>query len=205
MGKRKLTRQQRRTCPDHRRPSRLDAPGKGLAAASLGKGQTASSLCRREQSESHCRAEEESFASLFGKGKSLQQSFSELMESYLVAPDRDTPQEKRPTDHLREYPPPQEELDLHRRTGPEAQRGIESFIQTARGRGLLTLRIITGRGLHSNGPAVLPGVAESKLLELKERGLVLAYRWEKEKKDRSGAIIVYLRQPYVEKFASPRS
>jgi DNA-nicking Smr family endonuclease len=191
MGKRKLTRQQRRMCPDHRRPARVDAPEKENAAG-LAKGQTASSLFQHEQSESHWREEEESFASLFGEGKSLQQSFSELVESYLVAPGRDTPPEKRPVDRLREYPTPQEELDLHRRTGPEAQRGIENFIQSARGRGLLTLRIITGRGLHSNGPAVLPGVAESKLLELKERGLVLAYRWEKEKKDRSGAIIVYL-------------
>jgi DNA-nicking Smr family endonuclease len=198
MGKRKITRQQRRTCPAHTKPARVQSPGEGFAA---GPGPCRNALApwEREPGESSRREEKESFASLFGEDKGLPESFSELMTSYLAAPTgREERQGAGPGSAQRrlEYPAPQEELDLHRRTGFEAQHRIESFVQTARGKGLLTLRIITGKGLHSDGPAVLPEVTESKLLELRERGLVLAFRWEKEKKERSGAIIVYLKPPF---------
>ena len=34
---------------------------------------------------------------------------------------------------------------------------------------------------------MLPEVTELKLLDLKERGLLLAYRWEKKKREQSGS------------------
>jgi hypothetical protein len=141
---------------------------------------------------------EESFADLFCD-KSPPESFSNLVEDYLAVPagTEDLKEEKAaggPAMPIREYPAPQEELDLHRLTGPEAQRKIEAFILYARNLGLLTLRIITGRGLHSAGPAILPEVAESKLLDLKERGMVLNFRWDGKSKERSGSITVYLKR-----------
>lgn len=95
---------------------------------------------------------------------------------------------------VKRYPPPEGELDLHGHTAPEAEIRTENFLQTARGSGLRTVRIITGRGLHSEGNAVLPDVVEHRLQELIGRKLVLAYRWEKEEKHKSGAVLVYLRR-----------
>jgi hypothetical protein len=39
---------------------------------------------------------------------------------------------------------------------------------------------------------VLPDVVEDKLIELKRQNIVLAYEWDKKKKSKSGAVIVYL-------------
>jgi DNA-nicking Smr family endonuclease len=191
MAKRQSSRQQRRVCPDYRRPR----PERGRTG-------------ERPQPRPQPRLtksglpilREEDLASHFG-GKSVQESFAELVEESLAAPEArraleekrlGSPRRRAEADRLREYPAPQEELDLHRLTGPEAAFRIESFIMTARGLGLRTLRIITGRGLHSEGPAVLPEVAEHRLIEFKERGLVRAYRWEKKQREQSGALIVYL-------------
>jgi DNA-nicking Smr family endonuclease len=200
MGKRQTARQQRRRYPDYKKAR----PGPGPrveplpSAAKAGKGPAAPRLTKTGLPL--LRSDEE----LFGPpaaAKTMQESFAELVEESLADPDqrralrqkqRGRRSPLRLTERLAAYPAPQEELDLHRLTGQEAERRIENFLQTARGRGLLTLRIITGRGRHSEGPAVLPEVAEHKLLELKERRLVLAYRWEKRKKERSGALLVYL-------------
>jgi len=66
------------------------------------------------------------------------------------------------------------------------------MIKSARQRGLQTLRVITGKGLHSYGKAVLPEVVEEKVVELKKQNLILTFRWEKGSKRKSGALIVYL-------------
>jgi DNA-nicking Smr family endonuclease len=130
-----------------------------------------------------------------------QASFAELVDESLAEPEvrqallaekLGLPSRNPAADRLRYYPAPQEERDLHGFTGEGAALLIENLIHTACGKGLRTLRLITGKGLHSEGPAVLPEVAERKLRELKGRGLLLAYRWEKKKRERSGAVIVYL-------------
>jgi hypothetical protein len=41
---------------------------------------------------------------------------------------------------------------------------------------------------------VLPDVIEDLLVDLKARDIVLGFSWERKKKSRSGAVIVYLRQ-----------
>lgn len=69
---------------------------------------------------------------------------------------------------------------------------MENFILTARGKGLRTLRVITGKGLHSEGQAVLPHAVEVKVMDLQKKGMVLRYFWEKGVKEKSGALIVYL-------------
>ncbi len=95
-------------------------------------------------------------------------------------------------ERLRRYPAPQAELDLHGRTASEARQRAEAFIHTACADGLYTLRIIVGKGLHSEGGAVLPNVIEDLLVVLKREDLVLSYRWEKGIKRKSGAVIVFL-------------
>jgi len=108
---------------------------------------------------------------------------------------------QRMSDKLRQYPPPQAELDLHHYTASDAAAQTEFFIKSAAQRGLKTLRIIVGRGLHSEGRAVLPDVVERALVSLKHQDIVLSFAWEKRSKTRSGAVIVYLRKKSPESSA----
>jgi hypothetical protein len=93
---------------------------------------------------------------------------------------------------LRRYPAPQAQLDLHGATASKAHQQATAFIRRARADGLFTVRIIVGKGLHSEGGAVLPDVVEDLLVALKREDLVLSYRWEKRIKRKSGALIVFL-------------
>ncbi len=101
----------------------------------------------------------------------------------------------RTSDILQGYPAkPQVKLDLHRFTAEEAKMEIQSFIHTSSGNGLKTVIIITGKGTHSKaGQSILRDVAEEKIVELKRQGLVFHFKWERIRKSRSGAIIVYLK------------
>ncbi|MFH7325347.1 Smr/MutS family protein [Desulfurivibrio sp. C05AmB] len=93
---------------------------------------------------------------------------------------------------LQSYPPVQEELDLHGLKAEEAEKALRRFVEHCLSLRLATLRIITGKGLHSPGPPVLPPVTEAVLQAMKQEKKVLAYRWEKKRSGRSGALIVYL-------------
>ena len=94
---------------------------------------------------------------------------------------------------LAEYPPPDDDLDLHGLTGPEAEIKTLNFIRTSNTLKQRTIRIITGKGLHSDGPAILPDIIETQLKELKAAGLIFDFQWEKKEKHKSGAVIVYLK------------
>ncbi len=93
---------------------------------------------------------------------------------------------------LRRYPTPQAQLDLHGDTALIAQQRADSFLRTAGAAGTLTVRIIVGKGLHSEDGAVLPDVVEDLLVGLKRDGRVLTFRWDNGLKRKSGAVIVYL-------------
>ena len=70
---------------------------------------------------------------------------------------------------------------------------VEAYIETAALQGLDAVRIIVGKGLHSQGSAVLPDEVERKIVELKRRGRVSTFAWEKKRKRASGALLVYLK------------
>ena len=95
-------------------------------------------------------------------------------------------------ERIKEYPPPQGELDLHGYTAADAETKTGVFIRNARIKGIRTVRVIVGKGLHSNGKAVLPDVIEKKILRLKREQQVLGFKWEKKDKRKSGSLIVYL-------------
>ena len=95
-------------------------------------------------------------------------------------------------DKLKKYPPPQDQIDLHGLTGVEAERKVVDFLKVAKTLKCKTLRVITGKGLHSNGPAVLPDIIEAKLDDLRASELIFDFQWEKKDKLKSGAVIVYL-------------
>jgi len=93
---------------------------------------------------------------------------------------------------LAKYPAPQEELDLHGCTGEEARGKTLAFINGGTALRLKTLLIITGKGLHSEGPPVLPLVVDGYLEELRRAGHILHYSWGEKGRDRSGAVTVFL-------------
>lgn len=96
------------------------------------------------------------------------------------------------TDRLRDYPPPEADLDLHGCTGREAESATDAFLADAQRRGLKTVRIIVGKGLHTPDRPVLPDVIERRLATLRRQGMVLTFRWEKMRKRKSGAVHVFL-------------
>jgi DNA-nicking Smr family endonuclease len=131
-------------------------------------------------------------------------AFESLLETELDGLDQtamlarkrdDLPPDRRPSlrRRLRDYPPPQAELDLHGLTSAQAAERTEIFVRTSRQRGRRTVLIITGRGIHSDGRPVLPDVVESRIADLRRRNWILASQWERGSKERSGALIVYLR------------
>jgi DNA-nicking Smr family endonuclease len=97
---------------------------------------------------------------------------------------------------LQRYPSPQAQLDLHGDTALMARQRAETFLRTAAADGSLTVRIIVGKGLHSESGAVLPDVIEDLLVVLKREGLVLTFVWDNTLKRKSGAVVVYLEPPY---------
>ena len=95
---------------------------------------------------------------------------------------------------LGRYPLPEKDLDLHGFTAVGAEIKAKSFITTCKLQGFFTLRIIVGKGLHSDTGPVLPDVIEDLLKALKKENIVLAYEWDRKKKSQSGAVIVYIKQ-----------
>ncbi len=95
---------------------------------------------------------------------------------------------------LKRYPPVEAELDLHGYNTIGAQVKTRSFISSCKHQGFFTLRIIVGKGLHSDTGPVLPDVVEDVVKEMKKQDQVIFYEWDKKKKARSGALIVYLKQ-----------
>jgi len=95
---------------------------------------------------------------------------------------------------LKRYPPVEAELDLHGYNTIGAQMRARSFISSCKHKGFFTLRIIVGKGLHSDAGPVLPDVVEDVVREMKKLDQVIFYEWDKKKKTRSGALIVYLKQ-----------
>ncbi len=90
---------------------------------------------------------------------------------------------------VKDYPAPQREIDLHGMTVPEALREIDYFIDHSIKQRVRTVRLITGKGLHSvNFKPVLPGETEKRLAELRREGKILSFRREKN----AGSFAVYL-------------
>lgn len=124
--------------------------------------------------------------------KSMTDTYQRRMLHEKAADVSNRPKTVPAAERIKSYPPPQEDLDLHGYTASQAMELTEKFVRKARLDGRRTVRIIVGKGLHSDGKAVLPDVVEGKLIQLKRHGFVLAYKWEKKDKRKSGAVIVYL-------------
>jgi DNA-nicking Smr family endonuclease len=127
-----------------------------------------------------------------------EKEFETLLKDYLKAGRTGQKRGQKPSmplkKRLKRYPPVERELDLHGYNAINAGMRAESFITTCKYQGYFTIRIITGRGLHSESGPVLPDIVEDVVCAMKKNNMVLSYQWEKKKKSASGAIIVYLKQ-----------
>jgi DNA-nicking Smr family endonuclease len=125
-------------------------------------------------------------------------AFADLLESYLSRPPaRKKSVSPKPMPYhrrIKRYPPPEIDLDLHGFTALGAQLKASSFLTTCKQQGYFTVRIIVGKGRHSDPGPVLPDTIEDLLGDLKAKDIILGFSWERKKKVRSGAVIVYLRQ-----------
>ncbi|MCP3942031.1 MAG: Smr/MutS family protein [Desulfobacteraceae bacterium] len=131
------------------------------------------------------------------ESQDLEENFEILLEASLK--QKKNPGKKKPIPmpikkRLKRYPPPEVELDLHGFTALGAELKAKSFILTCKHQGYFSLRLIVGKGLHSDIGPVLPDVIEDLLKILEKQNLVLAYKWDRRKKSESGAVIVYLKQ-----------
>lgn len=122
--------------------------------------------------------------------------FSTLLDASLKQnrPPRHAPKPMPLKRRLKRYPPPEADLDLHGFTAIGAQIKARTFISSAHVQGFFTLRIIVGKGLHSEDGPVLPHVVEDLLKEMKNDNLVLSYKWEGGKRSKFGALLVYLKR-----------
>ena len=122
--------------------------------------------------------------------------FSTLLEASLKQNHlpRHAPKPMSMKKRLKRYPPPEADLDLHGFTAIGAQIKTRTFISNAHVQGFFTLRIIVGKGLHSEDGPVLPHVVEDLLKEMKKENTVLSYKWEGGKRSKFGALLVYLKR-----------
>lgn len=90
---------------------------------------------------------------------------------------------------VKDYPAVQREIDLHGMVGAEAMLELERFIGRCLNDRILTVRVITGKGMHSpNYKSVLPELTEKRLAQYRRSGQILAFRRDKT----GGAFLVYL-------------
>jgi len=91
---------------------------------------------------------------------------------------------------------PQAELDLHGMTADEAMSKVRFFLEDSSFRGLQTLLIITGKGLHSSDGPVLRLAVEKLLAQMHE--LVIEWGSAPRRYGGAGALVVFLRRPAAE-------
>jgi DNA-nicking Smr family endonuclease len=104
------------------------------------------------------------------KGKSMDKMMQEKKER---GASKSVPLSKR----LKRYPPAESKLDLHGFTSDGATLKADAFIRNAFGNGFFTLKIVVGKGLHSEFGPVLPDVIHDLLLKLKDEKIVLHFIW----------------------------
>lgn len=131
-----------------------------------------------EQGQVPASEESEEFAAL------LESSLSEKSEEVLLSEKVDKVGQARTItlkERLKRYPAPQGQLDLHGYTAAKADQTAEHYVRRAFSVGTYTLRLIVGKGIHSEHGAVLPDTIADRMTVLKQEGIVLSWVWEKGK------------------------
>ena len=85
---------------------------------------------------------------------------------------------------------PDHTLDLHGMLKDEAIRKVEMIVKEMRIRKITKLRIITGKGKHSQDEPVIPQAVDSLLLTLKKASFIRFMKWENRTVKGSGFVDV---------------
>lgn len=85
---------------------------------------------------------------------------------------------------------PDHELDLHGMTKDEAIKKVEILVKEMRVRKIAKLRIITGKGKHSESEPIIPDAVNDLLLSLKRNSFIRHIKWEKRTVRKSGHVDV---------------
>lgn len=152
---------------------------------------------RKEAKNRHGMKVIDDFASVKTSGPEDEEDFESMLERSFARKkpglnprSKTVPLKKR----LKRYPPVEKKLDLHGFKAVQAQAKARSFIQTCKMQGFFTIRVVVGKGLHSDFGPVLPDLIEDLVLQMKQEGSVLWFEWDKEVKSKSGSLIIYLKQ-----------
>jgi len=89
-------------------------------------------------------------------------------------------------------PTPEEEIDLHGLDARSAAREVKAAVADARERGLRCVRVIHGKGLHSESGAVLRDRVPGWLTQPPLAAIVLAFA--RSRRDGGGSTAVLLRR-----------
>jgi len=85
---------------------------------------------------------------------------------------------------------PDHTIDLHGLLKDEALRKVETIVKEMRVRKIKKLRIITGKGKHSQDEPVIPQAVDSLLLTLKRSSFIRHVKWENRTVKGSGFVDV---------------
>lgn len=129
-------------------------------------------------------------------GKEKKSDFSKLLEEYSDIDFEIHKREKSSTLENQKdlFRPPQirpdKTIDLHGMTKEEALRVVDITVRDMKARGILKLRIITGKGKHSEVAPVIPDAINDLLLQLKKSGIISRIDWENKTVKNSGIVDV---------------
>ncbi len=93
---------------------------------------------------------------------------------------------------INSYPPIQKTKDLHGAFSSDTEKIIRAFISDSKLHGIKTVKLITGKGIHSKTAPVIPETAWDVLVKLKRENKILYMKWEKKNNPLSGSIIVFI-------------
>ncbi|GAB4364396.1 MAG: Smr/MutS family protein [Spirochaetales bacterium] len=114
------------------------------------------------------------------------------MERYLeLFPPADPGEERDTDENGRKAPPSPTTLDLHGMNREETRIALSDFLRNCRRRGIRRVLVIHGKGIHSQGPAVLGNYVKELLKSSNE---VEDFGPAPPRKGGSGATWVLLRQ-----------
>lgn len=123
--------------------------------------------------------------------KLLEESFDDPKIMEALKEKQSASAEKRQSvgEVVKDYPMPQREIDLHGHTSTEAMFELENFLKQCIHHRVRTVRVITGKGIHSKHMhSVLPEKTEQMLAQYRRAGKVMTFRKEKT----GGSYLVYL-------------
>jgi DNA-nicking Smr family endonuclease len=122
--------------------------------------------------------------------------FSKLLEEYSEIDFEIHKREKSSTveEQKRFFKPvdirPDHTLDLHGMLKDDALRKVEITVKDMKARGYVKLRIITGKGKHSENQPVIPDAVDELLIKLKREGVIRMISWENRTVKGSGFVDV---------------